>query len=324
MIASIVALTFVQVSGPANAKDALNVGVATWAGFGNGFIGKKDGYWPNLDVSTQVIDDARAREASFGAGQTDVMISSVDLFAQESANGIAGRIIVVTDISNGGDGIVAKSEISSVRELKGRKIAVTVGAPSEFLLYTLLKQVGLSLSDVQIVRVDDPQKAAEVYMSGDVDAAVTWEPFLSQAAGRPGAKVLVTSREAPNTIVDVLIASPRLLAKRAVLDEFVTGWLRAAEDIRAKREGATTAIATGFNVGNDDIEGMLAGIKIAGYPENATFFSGPSAAETPLGKLFTETGQLWVSIGLIKKATPAKLNIDTSLLPLFQKGPKGK
>jgi NitT/TauT family transport system substrate-binding protein len=303
---------FKQAPGNSN---VVHVGVATWAGFGNPFAGRSSDYWPDLKVDAKVIDDARAREASFVSGQLDVMISSVDLFAQEAASGIPGKIILVTDVSNGGDGIVAKPSIPDVASLKGRKIAVTVGAPSQFLLEQLLRKSGLSMSDVNVVKVDDPQRAAEVFASGDVDAAVTWEPFLSQAAEKNG-KIIATSKDAPDTIVDVLIASPALLERKQVLNQFVRGWLRAAEDMRHPKPETIAAIAKGFGVKDDEIEGMLAGIKIAGQAENAALLGGKNAADTKVGQLFVKASTLWQSLGLVTTpANPAdRIDMETQVL----------
>lgn len=301
-----------------NRSETLHIGVATWAGFGNAFTGRSSEYWPNLKIDVKVIDDARAREASFVSKQLDVMISSVDLFAQEAANGIPGKIILVTDISNGGDGIVAKPGIPDVASLKGRKIAVTVGAPSQFLLEQLLRGAKLSMSDVSIVKVDDPQRAAEVFASGDVDAAVTWEPFLSQAAEKNG-KIIATSKDAPDTIVDVLIASPGLLERKQILEQFVRGWLRAAEEVRQAKPETIAAIAKGFGVKDDEIEGMLAGLKIAGQAENAALLGGKSAADTKVGQLFVKASALWQSLGLVTKPANPADRIDMETQALFAK-----
>jgi len=88
------------------------------------------------------------------------MISSLDVFAQESAQGIKGKVFLVTDVSWGGDGIVARKEIKSIRDLKGKKVAFARGTPSHFLLYKALKQAGLSPKDIVQVKVDDPGHAA--------------------------------------------------------------------------------------------------------------------------------------------------------------------
>lgn len=234
----------------------VRIGIATWAGFGNVFSKQAARYWPGLKIEAKVIDDARAREASFVSGQLDVMISSVDLFAQEAANGIPGKIVLATDSSNGGDGIVAKLDIPSIADLKGRKIAVTVGAPSQFLLENLLRQSRMSVRDVQVVKVDDPQRAAEVFASGDVDAAVTWEPFLSEAASKNG-KILATSKMVPDTIVDVLVAGPHFVSQKQLLEEFLRGWLQAAEDLRQATPETVSAMASGFGIKNEDVTACL-------------------------------------------------------------------
>src|SRR5258708_4174996 len=69
---------------PAAAVKTIRVGIATWGGFGNVYVANAKGFWNGLKVEAKVMDDAKAREAAFASGSIDVMISSVDLYAQEA------------------------------------------------------------------------------------------------------------------------------------------------------------------------------------------------------------------------------------------------
>jgi len=186
----------------------IRIGIATWAGFGTGIVGMEKGFFPGIDVQTKTLDDARARQAAFVSGDLDIMISSVDLFAQEAAKGIQGKVFLVTDESRGGDGIVAKAEIKTIADLRGKKVAYAHGGPSDYLLFKALDKAGVKLSDVKRIQVDDPSRAGETFMSGDVDAAVTWEPFLSNATQSRKGHILATTKDYPEIIVDILVPRP--------------------------------------------------------------------------------------------------------------------
>ena len=84
------------------------------------------------------------------------------------------------DESRGGDGILATKDIRSIADLKGKSVAVLRGSLQQFYLGVLLKEAGLSEADIEVV--DLPlDNAAEAFMMQEVDAAVTYEPWLTLA-----------------------------------------------------------------------------------------------------------------------------------------------
>jgi len=196
------------------------------------------GYFSTIDLVTKTLDDARARQAAFVSGDIDIMISSIDLYAQEAAKKIPGKVFLITDESQGGDGIVSKPGIKTVTDLRGKKVAYAHGGPSDYFLFKVLDQAGVALNEVNRVAVDDPSRAGEVFLSGDVDAAVTWEPFLSNAAESGKGYILITTKERPEIIVDILVANEKLAANSKLLGEFLDGWLKSVDYIKENSEEA--------------------------------------------------------------------------------------
>ena len=82
------------------------------------------------------------------------------------------------------------SSITSIQDLKGRKIAVAQGSSADYHLLTVLTKAGLSTHDVQLVYLQ-PAQALAALSSGSVDAWDVWSPFVEQAVAQKGAKVLV-------------------------------------------------------------------------------------------------------------------------------------
>ena len=67
----------------------------------------------------------------------------------------------------------------------------------------LLKKNSMSVDDVQIIDTESGAAGA-AFVSGKVDAAVTFEPWLSKAKERKDGKVLISSADAPGVIVDTV------------------------------------------------------------------------------------------------------------------------
>jgi len=118
------------------------------------------------------------------------------------------RQVLALDDSHGGDGMVAKKEIKTIKDLKGKTVAAQLGGgASYFWLAYVLGQNGLKLSDLKLVDMKAGD-AGSAFVAGKVDAAVTWEPWLSKARETPFGHVLLSSDRTPGIIVDSLAFKP--------------------------------------------------------------------------------------------------------------------
>lgn len=278
----------------------IDVGIATWAGFGVGYVGAERGFFEDLDVRFRVLDDTPARQTAFRSGEINVRVSSVDVFAQERAAGLGGRIILVTDESYGGDGIIASREINSIAGLADRKVAYARGTPSHYLLYRALGSAGLSPEQIVGVPVDDPGHAAQAFLGGSVDAAVTWEPFLSKVQGQETGKVLVTTRELSGAIVDVLVASEELVNNNSILRRFMEGWLKSVDFTRDSTQIASKIIAEGLGVEEAQVQGMIDGMRWGTRQRNRYFVSSSDTTERRrIENLYHDAQHFWRSVGVI-------------------------
>jgi len=101
------------------------------------------------------------------------------------------------DDSPGAEGLVAQPGINSIKDLKGKKIAVTLNSGAEITLYYLLKEAGLALSDVRVVPMP-PNEMVAAFTNKNIDAYCVWEPAFSDGQKAvPGSKVLATDKDTP-------------------------------------------------------------------------------------------------------------------------------
>jgi hypothetical protein len=98
-------ITTVLIARPDKANPQLTIATMTWAGSGPAFIGNAKGYFGPLKVDVRVLDDTRARYAALASGDAQIMITNPDQHGREHESGLPGRILWVTDVSHGGDGI---------------------------------------------------------------------------------------------------------------------------------------------------------------------------------------------------------------------------
>jgi NitT/TauT family transport system substrate-binding protein len=268
------------------------VGIATYPGFGPGFVAKERGYFGALPVDFSRMDDFTVRQNAFTSGKTHATISTLDSYAFESGQGVKGKVILVLDESSGVDGIVVSPAIKSAQDLKGKKIAYTRGSPSHFLLVQYLRMNGLSMKDIARVEVDDPTRAGEAFLSGSVDAAVTWEPNITQIVNSGKGRVLVDTKAMPDFIFDVMVVSLDVYENRQKdIQTFVNGWLKAVEFIKTNQTEAYSIMAKNLNIPETEFPSMAQGLRYADIARNRELMLPPVGSKAI--KIFDDATKVW-------------------------------
>ena len=323
----------------------LRVGVAVWPGYAGGIYAnsgfkatKESIFWSDCNhllVEFAVMGNGKQdREIAFtpftpgkpNGKQFDVVWSTVDYSAEElprlRRQGIEARVFLQVDWSRGGDAIIADSKIESIRDLKGKIVALDWHGPSGWLLASTLKTAGLTKNDVIIRDTQDPKKAGRNFEEDDkVAAAVLWEPYITEMLDnqRRSCKVLLSTSSAANLIADVLVARKDFIDQhREVLEDFCRCWLKGAHDINQNPARAVKPLLAGFKsipespfTGEGNTRRMLNLIAAAGQAENAEMFGLLRANKHPLfDSIFTQARDL-MSDDRVFRPDDAK---DTSIL----------
>jgi sulfonate transport system substrate-binding protein len=99
-----------------------------------------------------------------------------------------------------GEGVVTPpgSPLTTGKDLKGKRIAVTKGSSAHLLLIRALRSVGLGWADVTPVFLT-PSDAAGAFGSGSIDAWSIWDPYLALAQKDQKARVLISGADLPRT-----------------------------------------------------------------------------------------------------------------------------
>ncbi|MFZ5471373.1 MAG: phosphate ABC transporter substrate-binding/OmpA family protein [Myxococcota bacterium] len=305
----------------------LKVGINTWAGHAPGIVAngglevgspasiykKKYG----LDVQFVLLEDPVVKLNAFIKGDIDIMWDTVDSYANEASRlaeqNIAAKSIIQQDWSRGGDGIVSLKTIKSVEDLKGKRIATTKFTPSHWLLLYLLSQSGLTPEErgqveKSLVYVNEAPQAAATFKAGKVDAAVTWEPDLSSAvaARENEAHILVSTLAATNVIADTLVARQALIDEAPqTVQDFVGGWFDGISVMQEDPQGSHQIVASALKLTPDDVSGMLSGLKLTPWADNAVFY-GLSGPKPYFHALFNGAFVIWRKKGVVTKMVDAK------------------
>ena len=190
-----------------------------------------------LDGQNDVPEEQRWQNLK--SGEWDVLATTLDGFARQSDPQI-GAITAVIDESAGADKLVAKPEITTINDLKGKRIAYSEGSVGEYFLYYALSLAGLGPQDVTLVPQADVAGAVAAYTGGQADAVSAWEPDVLEAETQ-GAKVVIASDKL-RAILDVLVSSrPAIDGRAEALQAFHDAWFEALKqmvDTPDQAEGA--------------------------------------------------------------------------------------
>src|SRR2546421_1549737 len=245
-----------------------------------------------LKVSFKIIDDWTEGASALATNNVDVMLTTLDVYAKDygqfQEKEFGSHAFLMVDWSRGTDGVIGKQGINSIEDLAGKTVAFAPYTPSHFLLWNGLKASGLSTDQRneifnKAVHTKDGIEPATLFAQEKVDAAVAWDPDMSDAVTkRPGAKKIYDTRIANKLIADVLVVSDRFAANNPqALMSFLEGWLAGVEFIKAQPSRAATLIGAikDFNMPADLAKTMLEGVKLADYADNKAFFGADANSD---------------------------------------------
>ena len=297
---------------PARADDIATIAHSTWVGYGPLYIARDKGIFKKngVDVDLVVMEDPKERFPTLMADRIQMIASTVDTALLYLKKPTDFQYVVAIDDSNGGDGIVALKDIRSIADLKGKKVAVNDGSVSEFYLNVLLSKAGLKESDLYTVNMTAAD-AGSAFVAKRVDAAVTWEPWLTKGKSTDFGHLLVDSSTTPGLITDVLIVkSAWANAHKKDVEAIVKSWDEAVAYYRAHPDESIAIMAKGVGGWLKDpkeFKATLSGIKFYGGDDNRTFF-GTKDKPGPLAHTVQDAIDIWSSHGKLQvKVTPADL-----------------
>jgi NitT/TauT family transport system substrate-binding protein len=297
----------------------------------NSYFFKNHGFKVRLTIS----EDESWSE--FNEGKMAASVTTVDVLA---AYGKQLHAVVPAQVgfSRGADGIVVRSDIKRINQLKGKTIATAQFTEVDFFIRYLAQEAGLQINALgsldatphpdrlNIVYTEDGFGAGDLFLndikSGKKRLAgcVTWEPKVSEVVDGSGgqAHVLVTNRNLL-IIADVLIVHRGFAQEQPkIVDGLVQGLLEGNRMVRDRPDQYLDVIGRSFKWSRDDTKSELANVHLANLPENLAFFSGAIDAAGSFESIY-QSAVLAYGSGLIKDPPDASRFASLSGLQAAEK-----
>lgn len=324
------------------APGTINVPVITWGGdiatiHANGNAATtKPGAFSKLGLNYKLFrEDVFAKQVeAYLSGRSPYLrgtLGMINMAAEVTAKDPRTKPVIIYQLtwSAGGDALVVKGSIKTVKDLKGKTIALQAYGPHVDYLAKILADAGLSTKDVTIKWLSEltgnKNSPGAALREAGIDAALVIIPDAMALSSNgtvgtgaedsvKGARILLSTKTANRIIADVYaVRSDYLQSNREDVEKFVKGLLQGEESLRqlvankasraADYKPAITAAAQ-LLLDSDkaigDTEGMYADAEFVKLAGNAAFFT-QAANPRGLAQLNKEIQSSFVILGMMSK-----------------------
>lgn len=305
-------------TGPTPSATVLQVPYITWGGdmatfYANGGLATKQGspyqkQGLNLrlvagDDFVQQVRDYRAGKSPFLRGTFHMIgLASEVLGTDPRTKGV----VILQMTWSAGDHMIARANVKTVTDLKGKTIALQQGGPHVGMLDDVLKSAKLTWNDIKVVWTKDLTASADspaelLRKRPDIEACFAITPDMMGLCGGlrsagsgaegtvKGARVLVSTAELSRSIADVYVCRKDFYdANKELVTKFVATYLKACEEVIALKKQYEASGSQPYKdllqmtqdiYGKstipvlDDAHGLLTDCTFVGYPGNVAFFT---------------------------------------------------
>lgn len=256
-----------------------------------------------LKVNISVINDATQSSNALIKGDLDGAGYTVNRYAflynKFTENNTPVKMGFITNTSTGGDGIIAKADIKKVEDLVGKTVGVPRYSEAQTLVEWLLQKS--TLTDAQIAEIrnnmvyfDTPDDCAKAFFAGELDAAATWEPYLSQATGLTDARVMFSTKDATNIVLDGIVFRQDFMEKNPeVVSKLLEGALMARDMYMTETKAIKNTFPMFATADDQEIFDMAKNATLYNNASNIEALNKNGAAQT----LFADMSDIWSSLG---------------------------
>lgn len=259
----------------AEAEQLLRVGTNVWPGYEPLYLAREQEGWPGQNIRLIEYPSASEVLRAFRNKTLEAASLTLDEVMLLRNQGIPVTVVLVHDVSAGGDVIVARQGIDSMQALKGKRIGVEAGALGAYVLTRALEVNQMTLQDITIVNRDVNMHEAAM-LNDEVDAVVTFEPVRTRLLQLGGEQVF-DSTQIPNEIVDVLVVHQAVVQTHPqVISQLIDNWFDALAEMQRNPQTAASVMAKRLKISPQEVLQSYDGLRLPSIKENRVMLGGAS------------------------------------------------
>ena len=277
-------------------KEELIIGISPWPGYEPLVLAMEQGFYAEAGVKIVRYPTPTESFRALRDGVVDVAAFTVDEALHYAEVYDKPKIILILDVSNGGDALVVRPDIKTLDALKGKRIGVEPSALGDYLLSRSMDFTqGIQRKDIKIVPIEVGMHL-QAYKERKVDALMTYNPSKNQLIDA-GAHVLFDSSQIPYEVVDVLVTNNKVMKeKKDQLIVLKKGWFQALSYIQAHRKEAMEKMGRYEHMDANEFDAAFSELLIPSMEENIEMLNDKNShlykAVNKLSKLMFDKGTL--------------------------------
>ena len=254
-----------------------------------------------IKVNINIINDADTSSNALIKGDLNAAgytVNRAAFLSNKFTNaGLNVTMPVLTNYSDGGDGIIAMNEFDTVESLVNAKIGVPKFSEAQSLVVWFINKSDLSDADKQkvidnLILMDDAEQTGQAFFAGKLDVAATWQPFLSNAESSTDSHILFSTASSNKLILDgIVFRTDFAEANSDVVSKFIDGIFKAEEMYTTEFNYIREVMPMFAGSSDEDIKAQCGDAGLMGYSENI------EALEDTCPVVFADMCSIWESIG---------------------------
>ena len=257
---------------------------------------------PNTTIEWKQFDSGGSVNEAFAGGSLDFGLAGSSPVSRGISQGIEYRVPWIHDVIGGAEALAAKKGITSLADLKGKKIAAPLASTTHYSLLAALKDAGVAEKDVKIIDAE-PADIAAAWTRDDIDAAYIWNPTLATLLKDGGTAITDSEKQAAagHRTYDLAVVSDDFATKYPdALEAWVTAQDEAVKLLASDPAAATKAIGAELNLDPAEVAEQIKGLKFLTAEEQAS----PEYLGGNLGKDLLATATFNKDVGQIPAVKP--------------------
>lgn len=269
-----------------------------------------------LEVNIHIINDAEASSNALIKGDLNAAGYTLNRTAFLSGKfadaGLDVVMPVFTNYSDGGDGIIALSNIESIEDLVGAKVGVPKYSEAQSLVIWFVNKSDLTDDQKKevienLILLEDAEQTGQAFFAGSLDVAATWEPYLTTAEESTNSHILFSTASSNKLIMDgILFRSDFAKANSEVVSAFIDGIFQAVDMYTTEFDYIRAVMPMFAGSSDEEIKEMCGQAGLMGYAKNV------ETLKTDCPTVYADMCSVWESIGETVDRDLVKALFDTS------------
>ena len=274
-----------------------------------------------IDVKIHIINDADASSNALIKGDLNAAGYTLNRTAFLSGKfADAGLDIVMpvfTNYSDGGDGIIAMSNITSIEDLVDAKIGVPKFSEAQSMVVWFVNNS--DLTDEQknaiinnLVLLDDAEQTGQAFFAGSLDVAATWQPYLSYAEDSTDSHILFDTTFSNKLILDgIVFRNDFAKAHPDIVSKFIEGIFIALEEYESDFDTIRNIMPMFAGMTDEEIAATRMDAGMMDYAANV------KSLENDCHLIYSDMCDVWERIGETVNRSLGETLFDTSYVKVL-------